>query len=161
LFKGTVEDNLRMGNPTATKEEMLEALRKVNLLDFINSQDGLNTLLLEQGSNLSGGQKQRLCLARAILHDTPIYIFDEATSNIDAESENQIMEVIHYLSKTKTIILISHRLENVVKSDIIYTIDSGEVVEKGTHNQLLDREGIYANLYNTQKQLESYGKGGI
>ena len=159
LFKGTVEDNLRMGNPTATKEEMLEALRKVNLLDFINSQDGLNTLLLEQGSNLSGGQKQRLCLARAILHDTPIYIFDEATSNIDAESENQIMEVIHYLSKTKTIILISHRLENVVESDLIYTIEAGEVVEKGTHKELLDREGIYANLYNTQKQLESYGKG--
>ena len=159
LFKGTVEYNLRMGNPKATKEEMLEALRKVNLLDFINSQDGLNTILLEQGSNLSGGQKQRLCLARAILHDTPIYIFDEATSNIDAESENQIMEVIHYLAKTKTIILISHRLENVVKSDMIYTIDAGKVVEKGTHKQLLDREGIYANLYNTQKQLESYGKG--
>ena len=159
LFKGTVEYNLRMGNPKATKEEMLEALRKVNLLDFVNSQDGLNTLLLEQGSNLSGGQKQRLCLARAILHDTPIYIFDEATSNIDAESENQIMEVIHYLAKTKTIILISHRLENVIKSDMIYTIDAGKVVEKGTHKQLLDREGIYANLYNTQKQLESYGKG--
>lgn len=158
LFKGTVEANLRMGNKNATKEEMLEALRKVNLLDFINSQDGLNTLLLEQGSNLSGGQKQRLCLARAILHDTPIYIFDEATSNIDAESENQIMEVINYLAKTKTIILISHRLENVVKSDKIYTIDAGKVVEKGTHKQLLDKEGIYANLYNTQKQLESYGK---
>ena len=158
LFKGTVEANLRMGNKNATKEEMLEALRKVNLLDFINSQDGLNTLLLEQGSNLSGGQKQRLCLARAILHDTPIYIFDEVTSNIDAESENQIMEVINYLAKTKTIILISHRLENVVKSDKIYTIDAGKVVEKGTHKQLLDKEGIYANLYNTQKQLESYGK---
>ena len=161
LFKGTVEDNLRMGNPKATKEQMLEALRKVNLLDFINSQEGLNTLLLEQGSNLSGIQKQRLCLARAILHDTPVYIFDEATSNIDAESENQIMEVIHYLAKTKTIILISHRLENVVKSDLIYTIESGEVVEKGTHKDLLDREGIYANLYNSQKQLESYGKGGM
>ena len=158
LFKGTVEENLRMGNPNATKEEMLEALKKVNLLDFINSQDGLNTLLLEQGSNLSGGQKQRLSLARAILHDTPIYIFDEATSNIDAESENQIMQVIHYLAKTKTIILISHRLENVTKSDVIYTIDAGKVVEKGTHKELLDKEGIYANLYNTQKQLESYGK---
>ena len=158
LFKGTVEENLRMGNPNATKEEMLEALKKVNLLDFINSQDGLNTLLLEQASNLSGGQKQRLSLARAILHDTPIYIFDEATSNIDAESENQIMQVIHYLAKTKTIILISHRLENVTKSDVIYTIDAGKVVEKGTHKELLDKEGIYANLYNTQKQLESYGK---
>lgn len=161
LFKGTVEDNLKMGNSKATKEEMLEALRKVNLLDFINSQEGLDTLLLEQGSNLSGGQKQRLCLARAILHDTPIYIFDEATSNIDAESENQIMEVIHYLAKTKTIILISHRLENVVKSDIIYTIDEGKVVEFGNHNELLLKDGIYANLYNSQKQLESYGKGGI
>jgi len=159
LFKGTVEDNLRMGNPKATKEQMLEALRKVNLLDFINSQEGLNTLLLEQGSNLSGGQKQRLCLARAILHDTPVYIFDEATSNIDAESENQIMEVIHYLAKTKTIILISHRLENVVNSDIIYTMESGEIVEIGNHKELIHKKGIYANLYNTQKQLESYGKG--
>ena len=159
LFKGSVEANLRMGNPKATKEEMLEALRKVNLLDFINSQDGLNTLLLEQGSNLSGGQKQRLCLARAILHDTPIYIFDEATSNIDAESENQIMEVIHYLAKTKTIILISHRLENVVNSDIIYTMESGEILEIGNHKELIHKKGIYANLYNTQKQLESYGKG--
>lgn len=160
LFKGTVEENLRMGKKDATKEQMEEALRKVNLLEFMNEQDGLNTQLLEQGSNLSGGQKQRLNLARAILHDTEVYIFDEATSNIDAESENEIMEVINKLSKTKTVILISHRLENVVKSDCIYAMKDGKVAEFGTHTELMRNNGEYASLYNRQKQLEQYGKGG-
>lgn len=160
LFKGTVEENLRMGKANATKKEMLAALEQVKLLDFINEQEGLDTMLLEQGSNLSGGQKQRLSLARAILHDTPIYIFDEATSNIDAESENQIMEVINKLAKSKTVILISHRLENVVASDFIYTMENGKVVEVGTHKQLMDKKGVYAKLYSTQKALEDYGKGG-
>ena len=126
----------------------------------MNEQDGLNTQLLEQGSNLSGGQKQRLNLARAILHDTEVYIFDEATSNIDAESENEIMEVINKLSKTKTVILISHRLENVVKSECIYAMKDGKVAEFGTHTELMKNNGEYASLYNRQKQLEQYGKGG-
>ena len=160
LFKGTVEENLRMGKKDATKEQMEEALRKVNLLEFMNEQDGLNTQLLEQGSNLSGGQKQRLNLARAILHDTPVYIFDEATSNIDAESENEIMAVINKLAETKTVILISHRLQNVVKSDCIYAMKDGKVAEAGTHNELINNNGEYASLYNRQKQLEQYGKGG-
>ena len=144
----------------ATKEQMEEALRKVNLLEFMNEQDGINTKLLEQGSNLSGGQKQRLNLARAILHDTPVYIFDEATSNIDAESENEIMAVINKLAETKTVILISHRLQNVVKSDCIYAMKDGKVAEAGTHNELINNNGEYASLYNRQKQLEQYGKGG-
>lgn len=160
IFKGTVEENLRMGKNDATKEQMEEALRKVNLLEFMNEQDGLNTQLLEQGSNLSGGQKQRLNLARAILHDTPVYIFDEATSNIDAESENEIMAVINKLAETKTVILISHRLQNVVKSDCIYAMKDGKVAEAGTHNELINNNGEYASLYNRQKQLEQYGKGG-
>ena len=160
IFKGTVEENLRMGKNDATKEQMEEALRKVNLIEFMNEQDGLNTQLLEQGSNLSGGQKQRLNLARAILHDTPVYIFDEATSNIDAESENEIMAVINKLAETKTVILISHRLQNVVKSDCIYAMKDGKVAEAGTHNELINNNGEYASLYNRQKQLEQYGKGG-
>ena len=160
LFKGTVEENLRMGKHNADKSEMMEALRKVNLLDFINEQDGLDTLLLEQGSNLSGGQKQRLSLARAILHDTPIYIFDEATSNIDAESEDAIMNVIHELAKEKTVILISHRLQNVVDSHCIYTMKDGEVQESGTHEELMKRNGVYAALYNAQRELEEYSRGG-
>lgn len=160
LFKGTVEENLRMGKKDATREEMIESLRKVNLLDFINEQQGLNTPLLEQGSNLSGGQKQRLNLARAILHDTPIYIFDEATSNIDAESEDQIMKVIYELAEKKTVILISHRLQNVVNSHCIYTMKCGKVEETGTHDELIKKNGIYADLYNMQRQLEKYSKGG-
>lgn len=158
IFKGTVEENLRMAKQDATKDELLNALEQVNLLDFMLEQDGLDTLLQEQGANLSGGQKQLLSLARAILHDTPVYIFDEATSNIDAESEEQIMEVIHQLAKRKTVILISHRLENVVNSDCIYTMDVGNVVETGTHNQLMEKQGVYAKLYEMQKELENYGK---
>ena len=110
LFKGTVADNLRTGNPDASEEEMKEALMKVNLWGFLRSQQGLQTPILEKGSNFSGGQCQRLAIARALLHNTPVYIFDEATSNIDAESEEMIMEVIHQLAQTKTILLISHRL---------------------------------------------------
>ena len=97
-----------MGKPDASEEEMKEALRKVNLWGFLRNQQGLGTPVLEKGSNFSGGQCQRLAIARALLHDTPVYIFDEATSNIDAESEEMIMQVIHALAKTKTIILISH-----------------------------------------------------
>lgn len=110
LFKGTVADNLRTGNPDASEEAMKEALMKVNLWGFLRSQQGLQTPILEKGSNFSGGQCQRLAIARALLHNTPVYIFDEATSNIDAESEEMIMDVIHQLAQTKTILLISHRL---------------------------------------------------
>ncbi len=160
LFKGSVKENLRMGKHDASKEEMIEALRKVNLLDFINEQGGLDMPLLEQGSNLSGGQKQRLSLARAILHDTPIYIFDEATSNIDAESEDAIMNVIHELAKKKTVILISHRLQNVVDSHCIYTMKCGKIHEYGTHDELMNQNGIYSELYTSQRKLEEYSKGG-
>lgn len=139
LFKGTVEENLKMGKSDATKEEMEAALRKVNLLDFINSEEGLNTKIAEQGSNLSGGQCQRLAMARAILKDAKMYIFDEATSNIDAESEELIMEVIHKLALTKTIILISHRLANVVNSDCIYMLKNGKITEKGNHSELMNK----------------------
>ena len=157
LFKGTVRENLKMGKADASEEEMYAVLEKVNLLGFLEEQQGLDTPILERGSNFSGGQCQRLALARALLHDTPVYIFDEATSNIDMESEEMIMEVIRGLVKTKTILLISHRLANVVESDRIYMLEKGHVVQSGTHKELMESGGAYADLYRYQRDLESYG----
>lgn len=161
LFKGTVEENLRMAKPDATTEEMEAVLRKVNLLGFLQTQEGLQTQLLEKAGNLSGGQCQRLVIARALLKDASVYIFDEATSNIDIESEELIMDVIHELAKTKTVLLISHRLANVVKSDRIYFLKDGEIRESGTHEALIKAGGAYRHLYESQKALENYGKEGI
>jgi ABC-type transport system involved in cytochrome bd biosynthesis fused ATPase/permease subunit len=158
LFKGTVEENLKMAKPNATEQEMNEALAKVNLLGFLQSQDGLQTKLLEKATNLSGGQCQRLVIARAILKDAPVYIFDEATSNIDMESEEMIMDVIHELAKTKTVLLISHRLANVINSDRIYMLQNGEIIEQGTHEELINKCGAYSRLYDTQQKLENYGR---
>ena len=155
IFKGTVESNLRMAKPDATETELWNALEQVNLSDFCRSQNGLQTALHEGGSNLSGGQRQRLAMARALLHDTPIYLFDEATSNVDAESENDIMQAIHGLAGKKTIILISHRLANVVHSDCIYAMSNGRVIEQGTHAELLAKQGAYSRLYLAQRQLET------
>lgn len=155
IFKGTVEANLRMAKPDAAEAELWAALEQVNLADFCRSQDGLQTALHEGGSNLSGGQRQRLAMARALLHDTPIYLFDEATSNVDAESENDIMAAIWSLAGRKTVILISHRLANVVDSDCIYVLDKGRIAERGTHAELLKKQGAYSRLYTAQKQLET------
>ena len=159
LFKGTVAENLRMAVPDAPEERLVEVLRRVNLWDFLKGQAGLQTRLLEKGSNLSGGQCQRLCIARALLRDTPAYIFDEATSNIDMESEELIMEVIRELSGKKTVILISHRLANVVGSDRIYLLQRGAVAEEGTHGELMEKDGAYAKLYRSQTELEQYAHG--
>lgn len=158
IFKGTVRDNLLMGRPAASDKELWTALERVNLADFLRGEKGLDTPLSERGGNLSGGQCQRLALARALLHDSPVYIFDEATSNIDIESENDIMEQIHALAKTKTVILISHRLANVAGADRIYVMEHGSVVEQGTHGELLKKNGRYAELWNAQQSLENYGK---
>ena len=158
IFKGTVEANLRMARPDASESDLWAALEQVNLADFCRSQEGLQTALHEGGSNLSGGQRQRLAMARALLHDTPIYLFDEATSNVDAESENDIMEAIKSLAGKKTVILISHRLANVVDSDCIYVLDKGRIVEQDTHAALLKRQGAYSRLYTAQKQLETLGE---
>lgn len=160
LFKGTVRDNLLMGKPTAVDKELWSVLERVRLADFIKSENGLDTVIAEKGGNLSGGQCQRLALARALLHDSEIYIFDEATSNIDIDSENDIMKEIKTLAKEKTVILISHRLANVTDADRIYVIESGNVTESGTHNALLLKNGDYARLWNAQQSLENYGKDG-
>lgn len=160
LFKGTVRENLRMGKPDASDPELWEVLERVNMAGFSRSGGGLDTFLTEKASNLSGGQRQRLALARALLHDSPVYIFDEAASNIDVESENDIMREIHGLAGHKTVILISHRLANVTESDNIYVMDGGSVAESGSHEQLLARGGIYAKLWNTQQSLENFGKDG-
>ena len=157
LFKGTVRENLWMGKPDASDRELWEVLGRVNLAGFLKSGDGLDTFLTEKASNLSGGQCQRLALARALLHDSPVYIFDEATSNIDMESENDIMREIHALAKRKTVILISHRLANVAASGNIYVMAAGNVAESGSHEELLAWGGIYAKLWNTQQSLENYG----
>jgi len=160
LFKGTVRENLRMGKPDASDPELWEVLERVNMAGFLRSGGRLDTFLTEKASNLSGGQRQRLALARALLHDSPVYIFDEAASNIDVESENDIMREIHGLAGHKTVILISHRLANVTESDNIYVMDGGNVAESGSHEQLLARGGIYAKLWNTQQSLENFGKDG-
>ena len=158
IFKGTVGANLRMAAPDADDRALWAALEEVNLADFCRSQQGLETPLHEGGSNLSGGQRQRLAMARALLHDSPIYLFDEATSNVDAESENDIMAAIRRLAGRKTVILISHRLANVVGSDCIYVMDNGTIAEQGKHDALLAENGVYSRLYNAQKQLENLGE---
>ena len=159
LFKGTVRENLLMAQPDADEDSLWRVLELVNLAGFLRSEKGLDTVLNEQASNLSGGQRQRLALARALLHDSPVYIFDEATSNIDVESENDIMAQIYALAKTKTVILISHRLANVVCADTIYVLEKGHIIEKGEHEALLLQKGTYAALWNAQQELERYGKG--
>lgn len=158
LFKGTVYDNLIMGKLDATEEEMWTALEKAKLSEFLKGEKGLETVVAEKGSNFSGGQRQRLALARALLHDSPVYIFDEATSNIDVESENDIMEQIQNIAKEKTVILISHRLANTVKADRIYVLSDGKVAEKGSHDDLIKKHGVYEKMWNTQQSLENYGK---
>lgn len=156
LFSGTLKDNLSVAKD-ASEKEMNSVLEKVGILDFVHEQGGLNMHILEGGKNLSGGQRQRLVLARALLKDSPIYIMDEATSNIDVESENKIMEVLYELSKEKLVLCISHRLANLIHADAIYCLKDGDIVESGTHEELLQQNGVYRDLFNTQKELERYG----
>ena len=160
IFKGSLRENLMLGKMDAGEEELWDVLRKVNLYDFVKTESGLDLELLEAGTNLSGGQRQRLALARALLHDSPVYIFDEATSNIDVESENDIMDLILSMTRdktfgNKTVILISHRLANVVNADNIYVIKSGKISQSGSHGELLQADGEYARLWNEQQALEN------
>ena len=159
LFMGSVRSNLAMGNPEATEEQLWHALEQVNLAEFVKSLGGLNAPVAEKGSNLSGGQRQRLALARALLHDSQVYIFDEATSNIDVESEDVIMQQVHQLAQTKMVLVISHRLVNVKNADQIVVMQRGRVVGSGTHQELLATNDEYKRMTQAQTELENYVKG--
>lgn len=155
IFKGTVRDNLLMAKVDAKDEELWKVLKKTNLADFFEADNGLDFQIAEAGGNLSGGQKQRLALARGLLHDSRFYIFDESTSNIDVESEEVILEQIKELAKHKGVLMISHRLANVVSSDKIFVLEKGQLKEEGTHEELLAMHGTYSTLWETQQSLEN------
>lgn len=159
LFAGTVADNLRMAAPDATDEELWQALELARLADFLREQDGLATRLAENAANLSGGQRQRLSLARAILHNSPVYIFDEATSNVDVESEQDIMDAICGLARYKAVVVISHRLVNAVPARRIYVLDHGVLAGSGTHEELLAGCAEYRALWDAQTELERLSAG--
>lgn len=159
IFNSTIEENLRMGNECATEEELYSALKKANLYEFVMGlEKKLQTPVGENGSFLSGGQKQRLALARMILTNPEVYIFDEATSNVDVESEDSILETIYALSKEKTVVVISHRLANIKNADKIYVLEKGYIVESGNHDNLMKNNSVYANLYTNQEKLEDIYK---
>ncbi len=155
IFKGSVRDNLLMAKADARDEELWDVLKKTNLADFFEADNGLDFEIAEAGGNLSGGQKQRLALARGLLHDSRFYIFDESTSNIDVESEEVILEQIKELAKNKGVLMISHRLANVVSSDKIFVLEKGQLKEEGTHEELLAMHGTYSMLWETQQSLEN------
>ena len=154
IFNETIRQNFILAKADVTDEEIYNALKKVNLYDFIIGNGGLDKIITEDAANISGGQKQRLALAINLVANKDIYIFDEATSNIDIESEAIIMNNIKELSKEKSVIVISHRLANVIAADTIYYIEDGEVKEHGTHAELMNMHEGYAKLYTTQKNLE-------
>ena len=166
LFGASVRENLLIAKPSASDEELMSVLKEVLLDEFIlnrnssgDGNSGLDFYIESGGKNLSGGQVQRFALARALLHDTDIYIFDEAVSNIDVESEDLILSTLYELSKTKIIIFISHRLANIENADHIYVFEKGEIKEEGTHSSLIEKNGIYARMYLQQKDLEKIRMG--
>lgn len=157
IFGGTVREVLLMADETADDEKLWSVLERVRLAEFFRSENGLETQITAGGANLSGGQRQRLALARGILHDSSIYIFDEATSNIDVESEECILSEIRRMSAEKTVIMITHRLANAVNADRIYVFEKGRIAENGTHSELVSGGGVYAKLWEKQSALEAIG----
>ena len=152
LFNGSVFDNIAYGNPRASREQVLEASRIAHADDFIKEMpDGYDTLIGERGVRLSGGQKQRIAIARAVLKDSPVLILDEATSAVDNETEALIQQAIDELSKSRTVIVIAHRLSTVMKADNIIVLENGEITEQGTHAELLENNGLYARLCSVNK----------
>ena len=156
IFSSTVRENLLMAKPDADDGEMLEVLKKVNLDTLDGKNNVLDYEIKEAGGNLSGGQRQRLAVARALLHDASIYVFDEVTSNIDSESEEKIMDVIRGLAKEKTVLMISHRLENIKSADNIILLKNGRIAESGMHEELMKNRGGYYEMYSSQSSLENY-----
>ncbi|KOE70535.1 ABC transporter ATP-binding protein [Aggregatibacter actinomycetemcomitans serotype f str. D18P1] len=159
IFKGSLRENMLMVLSNASDETIYQCLEQVNLANFVRENGGLEMPLLSRGSNLSGGQIQRLALARALLHNADVYIFDEATSNIDVESEEIILQFIQQLKHSKTIVMISHRLANAVNADQIYVLQSGRLAESGDHASLMAENRIYAEMFNQQKNLENIRMG--
>ncbi len=153
IFSGTVRENLLMGNSFASEEDMWDVLKKVDLYETFKSKEGLDTILYEESQNISGGQKQRLAIARALLKDSPVYIFDEATANIDVDSELKVLEIIYELKKTKTVIFITHRIKNVSLADNILVLSKGSLIETGTHSDLISKDGVYSNMYRKQEEI--------
>lgn len=161
LFAGTLRDNLLLAQPNATDAELLRALDRTRVAAFVQANGGLDMVINEGGTNLSGGQRQRACMARALLHDSPIYVFDEATSNVDAASEAAISEaaiseVIASLAGEHTVIVVAHRLSTIVDADQILVLERGRIAEHGTHGELLATAGAYARMWNSQEQLSAY-----
>ncbi len=161
LMGGSVGELLAMANPRASEEAMWDSLDRVNLKDYFAAEAGLETMIQSGGSNLSGGQRQRLSLAMALLHDTPIYIFDEVTSNIDVESEEKIVGEIRALAETRLVLFISHRLANVKNAGHLLVLNQGHLVEEGRHEELLEKGGMYVDLWKTQAELERYRGGEV
>ena len=161
LMGGSVGELLAMANPRASEEAMWDSLDRVNLKDYFAAEAGLETMIQSGGSNLSGGQRQRLSLAMALLHDTPIYIFDEVTSNIDVESEEKIVGEIRALAETRLVLFISHRLANVKDAGHLLVLNQGHLVEEGRHEELLEKGGMYVDLWKTQAELERYRGGEV
>lgn len=156
LFAGTVRSNLLMARPGASDDELWEALSRCRIDDFVRRSGGLDAPVSAEGTNLSGGQRQRLAMARALLHDTPVYIFDEATSNIDADSEAAIIDAVAELARTKTVVMVSHRLAALRGCDKVYVFEAGRVVQTGTHEELARQDGPYARLWARQAELEDF-----
>ena len=160
LFAGTVRENLLMADPLASEEDMHRVLVATGIDEFLLKHGGLDFKVMADGVNLSGGQKQRIALARALLHDTPFYIFDEATSNIDVETEADIMEAIYAFKGKKTVLLITHRLQNAICADQIHVLDEGRLVQSGRHDDLVASAGKYAELFSAQALFEQYALRG-
>lgn len=156
LFAGTLRDNLLLAQPNATDTELLRALDRTRVAAFVQANGGLDMVINEGGTNLSGGQRQRVCMARALLHDSPIYVFDEATSNVDAASEAAIGEVIASLAGEHTVIVVAHRLSTIVDADQILVLERGRIAERGTHGELLATAGVYARMWDSQERLSAY-----
>ncbi len=156
LFAGTLRENLLLAKPDAADKELMAALSRTRIASFVEDNGGLDLLISEGGGNLSGGQRQRICMARALLHDTPIYVFDEATSNVDAESEAAIGEVIASLAGNHTVVVVAHRLSTIAGADNIMVMERGHVVDAGSHAELLAKDGVYARMWESQESLAAF-----